>query len=293
MWGAGSQAYGQVPVRVVLRGEPDGWHYVLFDRAGSEQRVPLGGGGAHWQTSGRHGEEPPWWRRHLAEVAESLRERVETAVADRCFELFGVEAHITWLGVDEPILWEGLVTLREPDPARFPGGARPFVVTLQPGRGALLPSADLLFDTCAQDAWAALEEVARACRTPPPRARFLCGWTDHRSVRVGRGLLAVSTERRMDGVDRVGEIYAERPPGWSGNPRLRLRLDGIDLLDEPAEDVLRLLLDLGHAVVRRGRCLRLPELGLTLYERHEHSRHDGRFAGVSLTSPNPRVPHLV
>ncbi|REE99290.1 hypothetical protein [Thermomonospora umbrina] len=293
MWGEDARAYGRVPVRVVLRGEPDGWHYVVVDRAGDERRAELGGSGVRWQTGGRRDEEPPWWRARLAEIAGSLREHVAKEVTDRCFDLFAAEAEITWFGVDEPVCWEGLVTLRDADPARFPGRVPPFVVTLIPGRGVLLPDAHLVFDTPAADAWTALEAVARTCRTPAPAARFLCGWADHRAVRVGRGSLAVSTERRPDGVERVGEIFGERPPGWGGNPELRLRLDGIDLLDEPAQDVLWLLKDLGHDVVTRGRLRRVPTLGLTLYERDgpggapgAEGTADGRFGGVSLSAPS-------
>ncbi|SEG60779.1 hypothetical protein SAMN04489712_107156 [Thermomonospora echinospora] len=292
MWSEDARAHGRVPVRVVLRGEPDGWHCVVADQAGSEQRIPLGESGVRWQTGGRRDEEPPWWRRRLAEIAESLRERVATMLTDRCFELFGCEADIAWFGVDEPILWEGLVTLREPDPARFPGGASPFVVTLAPGRGVLLPGADVLFETLAADAWTALEAVSRSCRTPLPRRSFLCGSADHRSVRVGRGSLAVSTDRRPDGTERVGMVFGERPLGWGGNPGLRLRLDGIDLLDEPAEDVVRLLGELGHEVVGHGRLRRLPALGLTLYGREGRSPDDdGRFAGASLAPPDARGLH--
>ncbi|HEX2316303.1 MAG TPA: hypothetical protein VHJ17_21355 [Thermomonospora sp.] len=286
MWGEDARAYGRVPVRVVLRGEPDGWHYVVVDQSGDERRTALGENGVRWQTGGRGDQEPPWWQARLAEVAEALRERVAVAVTDHCFDLFGAEAEITWFGVDEPTCWEGLVTLREADPARFPGRVAPFVVTLTPGRGALLPAAHLLFDTSAEDAWTALTAVARACRTPPPVASFLCGWADHRAVRIGRGRLAVSTERRPDGTERVGQIFAERPPGWGGNPGLRPRLDGIDLLDEPAGDVLWLLRDLGHEVVPRGRLQRVPALGLTLYER-EGGAPDGRFGGVALDAPGP------
>jgi hypothetical protein len=80
---------------------------------------------------------------------------------------------------------------------------------------------------------------------------------------------------------------------------MRFRLDGIDLLDEPARDVTALLTELGHEVVRRGRAVRLPALGLTLYEpdgrspapaRHSHGGEE-RFAAVSMQPPAPSVPH--
>ncbi len=275
----------RVPVRVVLQGDDEGWRCVVVSGDGVEERIPLGGGGVHWQSGGRRDGEPAWWRRRLGEIAESLRERVGMLLTDRCFETFGGEADIVWLEVDGPTCWEGLVTLREPDPARFPGRVAPFVVTLVPGRGALLPRASLLFDTVAADAWSTLEAVARSCGTPTPQDRFLCGWTGHRSVRVGRGRLAVSTERHPDGSERIGEVFAERPPGWGGNPPLRLRLDGIDLLDEPAGDVVELLRGLGHEVVALPGRRRVPGLGLVLHERRPRDAADGRFAGASLTPP--------
>lgn len=159
MRGERTGAYGRVPVRVLLRGEPDGWHYVIVDETGAEEREELGGG-TRWQTGSRSDAEPPWWQRRLAEDAEALREHVGTLLTDRCFERLGTEAGITWFAVDEPVSWEGLVSLREADPARFPGRVAPYVVSLQPGRGVLLPSAHLLFDMVAEDAWTALATVA-------------------------------------------------------------------------------------------------------------------------------------
>ena len=85
--------------------------------------------------------------------------------------------------------------------------------------------------------------------------------------------------------ERIGEVFAERPPGWGGNPPLRLRLNGIDLLDEPAEDVVRLLRGLGHEVVALPGRRRVPGLGLVLHERDRREAADGRFAGASLTPP--------
>jgi hypothetical protein len=274
----------RIPVRVVLRGESDGWHAVIVDAGGRAERFPLGRGGTAWQLGAAPDSVPPWWRRRLAEVAQSLREQLETTLTDRCFADFGREARITWLGIDEPVCWEGLVALREADPARFPGRVAPFVITLEPGRGVQLPGSNLLFDTVAADAWTALETVALTFRSPPPTVRSLCGWADHRDVRIGRGLLAVSTERRTDGGERVAEIFGERAPGWGGNPDLRVRLDGIDLLHEPAEHVVALLAELGHTVVSRGRTKRLPALGLTLFERET----PGHFGAFSLRPAGPQ-----
>ncbi|MFF5263378.1 hypothetical protein ACFY4C_30990 [Actinomadura viridis] len=292
MDGQGAVKYGRVPTRVLLCGEPDGWHYTVIDQHGGEERVSLGGPGARWQPPGRRPRdpEPPWWPRRLAETADALRDVVARALTDRTFLELGAEARISWFAVREPTSWEGLVTLGDPDPARFPGKVPPFSVTLEPGRGALLPDAHLLFSTLAADAWATLSAVAERCGTPAPKASFLCGWSGHRSVRVGRGELAVSVQREDDGTERIGEIHASRGEGWGGNPELRLRLDGIDLLDEPSGDVVALFRDLGHEVVARGRHgFRMPELNLLLYrsEPGAAGRADGgpdeRFTGVSLS----------
>ncbi|QXJ25061.1 hypothetical protein AGRA3207_006502 [Actinomadura graeca] len=276
---------GRVPARVLLRGEPDGWHCVVVADSGAVRRWDLTGAGTRWQTGAGSGPEPPWWHRRLCETADALRESVGERLTDATFRDLGAEAAITWFAVDEPVEWEGLVTLREPDPARFPGRVPPFVITLDPGRGALLPEADLLFSTQAPDAWTALAAIAERCGTPPPKASFLCGWADHRSVRVGRGRLALSTERGEDGAERLADIFGTRAPGWSGNPEMRFRLDGIDLLDEPAADVVALFRGLRHDVVRRGRTVRLPSIGLTLYEPESHAPAE-RFTGVSLQLPS-------
>ncbi|MFD0686598.1 hypothetical protein [Actinomadura fibrosa] len=285
----------RVPARVLLRGEPAGWHCVIVDDSGAERRTDFSGAGTRWQTGAVSDPEPPWWHRRLSETAEGLREAIAERLTDATFHELGAEAAITWFAVDEPVAWEGLVTLREADPARFPGRVAPYVITLEPGRGAQLPDADLLFSTEAADAWAALAAVAENCGTQPPKASFLCGWADHRSIRVGRGRLALSTDRSEGGVERIAEIFGTRGPGWSGNPELRLRLDGIDLLDEPAADVVALFRELGHDVVRRGRTTRLPTIGLTLYEpesgRGERGgREPQRFTGVSLQFPNALAP---
>ncbi|MEU5988581.1 hypothetical protein ABZ806_06365 [Spirillospora sp. NPDC047418] len=303
----GGTERGRAPARVLLQGEPDGWHCVVVDGAGGERRADLPGAGTRWSTGGRADPEPPWWYRRLAETAEGLREAVAERLTDTTFRTLGVEAVITWFAVDEPVVWEGLVTLREADPARFPGRVAPFVITLEPGRGALLPDASLLFSTQAPDTWTTLAAVAERCGTGAPKASLLCGWADHRSVRVGRGSLALSTDRGEDGVERLAEICGTRSPGWSGNPEMRFRLDGVDLLDEPAGDVVALLRELGHEVVRRGRTVRLADSGLTLYGPDRTLHGPGRpgdtdppggaerFTAVSLQPPAAlaalRTPH--
>ncbi|TDB96542.1 hypothetical protein [Actinomadura sp. 7K534] len=286
----GAAERGRAPARVVLRGEPGGWHYVIVDAAGAERRRSFPVAGTRWRTGAVSGPEPAWWRRRLAETAETLREVVAERLTDATFRDLGVEADITWFAVDEPVVWEGLVTLREADPARFPGQVAPFVIALQPGRGALLPDASLLFSTRAADAWSTLAALAERCGTPPPEASLLCGWAGHRSVRVGRGRLALSTVRDEDGVERLAEICALRPPGWSGNPELRPRFESVDLLDEPAGDVVALLRELGHEIVRRGRTARLPASGLTLYEPDDAEAATERFTGVSLRPPAAAAP---
>ena len=65
--------WGRVPARVLLRGGPGGWHYVVVDDKGAERRTAFDGPGTLWQTGGRSDPEPPWWRRRLAETAEGLR----------------------------------------------------------------------------------------------------------------------------------------------------------------------------------------------------------------------------
>jgi hypothetical protein len=282
---------GRVPTRVLLRGEPDGWHYTVVHKQGPERHVPLNGPGTRWQNpQRRHGHddpEPPWWRPYLERTAESLRGQVERAVTDQVFAELGVDARIAWFAAEEPTGWEGLVTLTDPDPARFPGKVAPFVVTLEPGRGAVLPDDHLLFSTLAADAWTTLAAVSERCGTPPPTSSLLCGWADHRSVRVGRGFLDVSTQPSPDGTERIGGIHGSRGPGWGGNPELRIRLDGIDLLDEPAEDVVALLGELGHEVAARGpHTVTIPEMGLTL-RRHPDTSAAGtdRFAAATLGVP--------
>lgn len=300
---AGTAAtYGRIPARVLLLGEADGWRCVVVDKTDAEECLALSAAGALWPE--QDAPEPSWWPRRVAEDAEALRGAVERALTDRTFAELGVEAEISWFAVEEPVAWEGLVTLRDADAARTPGGVPPFVITLEPGRGAVLPEAHLLFTTAADDAWATLAAVADRCGAPAPEESFLCGWADHRGVRVGRGRLALSTERGDDGVERLGEIFGSREPGWSGNPELRFRLDGIDLLDEPADDVVALFRDLGHEVVRKGRTARLPAMGLTLYEPERALRsallpgtdsetdaaaasaEPKRFSGVSLQLPH-------
>ncbi|TDD76507.1 hypothetical protein E1293_27120 [Actinomadura darangshiensis] len=282
----GAGGAGRVPARVLLRGEPGGWHWAVVDDAGAERRSEFAGAGTRWPA----GEsEPAWWRRRLDETAEGLREAVAERLTDATFRDFGVETRITWFALDDPVEWEGIVTLREADPARFPGRVPPFVVTLEPGRGALLPDANLLFSTRAADAWTTLASVAERCGTRPPKTSFLCGWAGHRSVRVGRGMLSLSTGRGEDGVERLAEICGTRTPGWSGNPEMRFRLDGVDLLDEPAGDVVALLRELDHEIVRRGRSVRLADSGLTLHGPDGPGPAE-RFTGASLRLPTALAP---
>jgi hypothetical protein len=113
--------YGGVPTRVLLCGEANGWHYTVVDEHGREQHVPLSAPGVLWQSPGRrrHDPEPPWWRQRLDETARSMRDHVGHAVTDQTFTELGAEAQISWFAVKEPTSWEGLITLAEPDPARF------------------------------------------------------------------------------------------------------------------------------------------------------------------------------
>ncbi|WP_051467037.1 hypothetical protein [Actinomadura oligospora] len=276
---------GLVPARVTLRGDEDGWGYTVVSECGRSDDERLPGPGARWQTGVRSGDrEPRWWSRHLAEVAEGQREAVGRRLTDRTFAELGVETEISWFAVREPFEWEGLVTLRDPDPARFPGEVPPFVVTFQPGRGALLPDDHLLFSTEADDAWTTLAAVAERCGGPAPRERFLCGWAGHRAIRIGRGTLEVSTDVGSDGVERLGQVSLSRPPGWGGNPELRPRLDGIDLLDEPAADVTGLFRELGHEIAEHGPSVLVPAMGLYLSRPHG-APESFAFSGASLSFP--------
>ncbi|MCP2338800.1 hypothetical protein [Actinomadura rupiterrae] len=276
---------GLVPARVTLRGDADGWSFTVVSECGRSDREELAGPGVRWQTGVRRGDrEPPWWSGHLAEVADGLRVLAARRLTDRTFAELGVEAEVSWFAVRDPFEWEGLVTLRDPDPARFPGEVPPFVVTFQPGRGALLPDDHLLFSTEAADAWTTLASVAGRVGTDPPRSSFLCGWSAHRSIQVGRGVLSLSTQTGSDGVERLGEVCVRRPPGWGGNPELRPRLDGIDLLDEPAADVVGLFRELGHEIVEHGRIVNVPAMGLVL-SRPDDAPESFAFAGATLIFP--------
>ncbi|MFI6516341.1 hypothetical protein ACIBF1_12350 [Spirillospora sp. NPDC050679] len=280
MRGQEAAAFGRTPARVLLRGGPAGWRYEFGYDHGAPERGELPGGGTAWDEGPRGGPEPDWWRRRLAETAGALRERLAWTLTDRTFGELGAETDIAWFEVEGPCVWEGLVTLRDPDPARFPGKVAPLVVTLEPGRGAVLPDAHLLFSTLASDVWTTLEALADAHGSPAPRAGFLCGWDGHRSVRIGRSVLHASTQRGSDGAERLGELHAVRLTAWGGNPELRFRLDGIDLLDEPAGDVLELLDGLGHEIVRRHGVVRVPAMGLAL-----HPAESGRFGAAGLQLP--------
>ncbi|RFU42493.1 hypothetical protein DZF91_06270 [Actinomadura logoneensis] len=274
-----------MPARVTLRGREDGWAWTVVSECGRSGDERLPGTGTRWQAGVRRADpEPPWWTGHLAEVAEGLREMVGRRLTDRTFTELGVEAEISWFAVREPVEWEGLVTLRDPDPARFPGEVPPFLVTFQPGRGAVLPDDHLLFSTEAADVWTTLASIAERCGAPAPRARFLCGWAGHRAVQIGRGMLEASTEIDPDGVERLAQVSTWRTPGWAGNPELRPRLDGIDLLDEPAADVTGLFRELGHEVVERGPSVHVAAMGLYLTRPHD-APESFAFSGASLTFP--------
>ncbi|MEV4251947.1 hypothetical protein AB0J52_02125 [Spirillospora sp. NPDC049652] len=278
---------GLVPARVTLRGGEDGWTWTVVSECGRSGDERLDGPGVRWQTGVRRGDrEPKWWPGHLTEVAGGLRELVGWRLTDRTFAELGVEAEIAWFAVREPVEWEGLVTLRDPDPARFPGEVPPFTLTFQPGRGAVLPDDHLLFSTEAADVWTTLAAVAGRCGSPAPRASFLCGWAAHRSVQIGRGSLAVSTEVGPDGVERLAQVSAQRTPGWGGNPELRPRLDGIDLLDEPAADVTGLFRELGHEIAEYGPSVYVAAMGLHLSRPHD-APESFAFSTASLQFPAP------
>ncbi|GAB3975103.1 hypothetical protein GCM10029978_058370 [Actinoallomurus acanthiterrae] len=271
----------RLPVRVVLRGGPDGWQYTIFDPSGAEEHVDLGAMAAsRWPPATRRGHDPEWWDAADAQVAAHLREYLDLLVTDRCFDLFQMEASIEWQGGGSGP-WEGTVTLAPPDPGRFPGRVPPFAVRLLPGRGADVDGTDLPFGTPATRAWSVLTRVADRLGGRP-HASFICGWADHRSVRIGRGQLSICTLRDGDGVERIGQIYAMRPPGWGGSPTLRADLDGIDLLGETAGDVLWLLGELGLETVRRAGFVRVPDAGLLLYR---EDPADDRFASVAVERP--------
>ncbi|WP_018655060.1 hypothetical protein [Actinomadura flavalba] len=278
----GAPRYGRVPARVLLTGGPDGWHCEIIDEKDGRDRRTLSRTGAVW----RDGTAPAWWGPRLAETAATLRESAARLLTDRAFTELGAEADVTWFVVDEPVAWEGLVTLRDPDPARFPGRVPPFVVALEPGRGAVLPDADLLFSTSAADAFDTLTAVAGRLASPVPAPSFICGYSAHRAIRVGRGSLSVAAVREPGGAERVSTVFGSRPGGWGGNPELRFRYDGIDLLDEPAADVVTLLRDLGHRTLDRHGQTVLPDLGLSLAPPPGGGH---RFEHVALEFPHGRT----
>ncbi|MEV0402585.1 hypothetical protein [Actinoallomurus sp. NPDC050550] len=273
----------RLPVRVVLRGGPDGWQYTITDRSGAGEHVDLGAMAAsRWPPATRRGHDPEWWDAANAQVAADLREYLGLRVADRCFDLFQMEASIEWRSAGgESGPWEGTVTLVPPDPGRFPGRVPPFVVRLLPGRGADIGGTDLPFETSATHAWSVLTRVADRLGGRP-HASFICGWADHRSVRIGRGQLSICTLRHGDGVERIGQIYVMRPPGWGGSPTVRAELDGIDLLGETAGDVLWLLGELGLDTVHRAGSVHVPDAGLFLYRENPA---DDRFASAAIEPP--------
>ncbi|WP_033324350.1 hypothetical protein [Actinomadura atramentaria] len=293
---------GRVPVRVLLLGGDDGWTCEIVDDGDGRARLELPGPGVRWAAppAARAAREPAWWPGRVAAHGAALRELLDRRVTDRTFEELGVEAEIAWFAVREPGVWEGLVTLREPDPARYPGNVPPYVVELEPERGARLPEADLLFSAGPGDAWPVLEGVAAKVGSAPPAESFICGYSGYRSVRVGRGGIGVGCMRDPDGAEHVREVFGDRPGGWGGNPELRFRLDGIDLLHEPAADVVTLFRDLGHEVGERNGRAVLPGLGLSLWHEtpsrwsaHRPDEPDARprFGRLSLVPPDPeRAP---
>ncbi|GAA4622565.1 hypothetical protein GCM10023196_015270 [Actinoallomurus vinaceus] len=274
----------RLPVRVVLRGGPDGWQYTIIYRSGAEEHVDLGAlAASRWPPATRRGHDPEWWDAATAQVAAHLREYLDLRVTDRCFDMFQLDAAIEWRSTGgESGPWEGTVTLVPPDPGRFPGRVPPFVVRLLPGRGADIDGTDLPFGAPAARAWSLLADVADRLGGEPPHASFICGWTDHRSVRIGRGQLSICTGRQDDGTERVGQIYAQRPPNWGGSPTVRADLDGIDLLTETADDVLWLLAELGLTALPRPCIVHVPDAGLVLYR--EDPAAD-RFASVAIEPP--------
>ncbi|MCO6003886.1 hypothetical protein NE236_02740 [Actinoallomurus purpureus] len=273
-----------LPARVVLRGGPDGWQYTIINRSGAEEHVDLGAMAAsRWPPATRRGHDPEWWDASAGQVAADLREYLGLLLTDRCFDTFQMDAAVDWRSAGgDAGPWEGTITLAPPDPGRFPGHVPPFVVRLLPGQGADIDGTDLPFATPAMRAWSVLTDVAHRLGGEPPHASFMCGWADQRSVRIGRGQLSICTRRLDDGTERVGQIYAGRPPKWGGSPTLRADLDGIDLLGETAGDVLWLLGEVGLDPIDRAAAVHVPDAGLLLYR---EAPADDRFGAVAIEPP--------
>jgi hypothetical protein len=158
------------------------------------------------------------------------------------------------------------------------------VVALAPGRGAFLPEPldPLMLDAPEGDAQAALARVAETIGVPEPEWVLGNGF----GVDVGHGRLSVTcVDYRDDGVDRTGELTVARGSAWRGSPELRARLEGIDLLHEPAADVTWLLRELGYDTrPQGGGRWWLPDAAVTLSGWDGHSS-GAAFSGVTIWSP--------
>jgi hypothetical protein len=125
-----------------------------------------------------------------------------------------------------------------------------YLVELVPGVGAVLPPPlpALLMGMSGPEVRELLRRVAEEAGSEEPAGGgFVCGLADPRQVRIGDGFLGTglalgSTVRTLDW------IWVALPRMWPGGVELRVRLEGVDVLHEPAGDVLWMLGGLGYAV---------------------------------------------
>lgn len=149
----------------------------------------------------------------------------------------------------------------------------PFSAEFAPGRGLLLPEPlpSLLLGTTFSDAREILTQAAQAIRAPGPSHMLGNGF----GITLGNARLSVTcVDYLNDGIERVGEITVT-----TGIPA---RLNGFDLLTDPAEDVLWLLAELDVPVNRLGAIQwLLPRELITLLL----LQPEGPFSHASLWAP--------
>jgi len=149
----------------------------------------------------------------------------------------------------------------------------PFSAEFAPGRGLLLPRPlpALLLGSTFSEARETLTRAAQAVHAPDPSHMLGNGF----GIALGDARLSVTcVDYLNDGIDRVGEISVT-----TGIPA---ELNGFDLLNDPAEDVLWLLAELDIPVSRLGAVQwLLPRELITLLL----LQPEGPFSHASLWTP--------